>query len=162
MARTALLFGIFAIAAILGAPHALAKKGADGDQVALRECLSKWASHPFPKDGDLTFKKIGANVKVMGIGDDVADTAKTDQPELVLVKPSVSVMTKATYRLMNPNGWYCMKAKVSVMAKSVIEVDCSAHLAATNEGITIAASNESSKEIAVLGKATVQKKNCKS
>jgi len=35
---------------------------------------------------------------------DVVDDVATPDPQLVLVKPAVNVMAKASFRLMNPNG----------------------------------------------------------
>jgi hypothetical protein len=71
-------------------------------------------------------------------------------------------MAKTTLRLMNPNGWYCLKSNVAVLGKLEIQVDCKAHLAASGDGGTaVLASNESGKGVAVLGSLRVKRTNCK-
>ena len=45
---------------------------------------------------------------------DVVDDEATAAPQLVLVKPSVNVLTKGRFRLMNPNGWYCFESAVKL------------------------------------------------
>ncbi len=88
--------------------------GDDLDEI--RNCLNHWQEHPF-KSGTPKFRTLTTRVKVMGIGDETVDSVKTDQPDLVLIKPNVTVMSKSTLRLLNPNGWYCMKGKVAVLGK---------------------------------------------
>ena len=61
---------------------------------------------------------LGSSVNVLGIGGDVVDDVATPDPQLMLVKPSVNVLTKGRLRLMNPNGWYCFESAVTVLAKS--------------------------------------------
>jgi len=40
-----------------------------------------------------------------------------------LVKPAVSVMAKTVLQLKNPNGWYCLKGRTSVLGKIEIQLD---------------------------------------
>src|SRR5579872_273547 len=68
-------------------------------------CLRAWGTHPFGKNPP--FRTLKSNVKVVGVGANTKDTVVTENPELVLVSASVNVMSKQTFELRNPNGWYC-------------------------------------------------------
>ena len=83
-------------------------EGSDKDTDALKTCLKNWGKHPFV-EGNLDYRTIAPSVRVFGTGVSVQDDRETEQPELVLVKPSVSVFAKSTIKLLNPQGWYCMK-----------------------------------------------------
>jgi hypothetical protein len=77
------------------------EEGSDED--ALKACLNNWGKHPFV-EGNLNYRTIAPSVSVFGIGVSVQDDRKTQQPELVLIKPSVSVFSKDTLKLLNPQG----------------------------------------------------------
>lgn len=137
---------------------ALAATAADDEIV--RDCLSNWSKHPFdakkPK-----YRTIGTQVKVMGIGNDIIENEVTAEPELVLVKPNVAVMAKTLYSLMNPNGWYCMKNRVSVLGKTEIKMACKAHLTSNKESIAVLGGSDSdSGGTAVLGSTRIEKVGC--
>ena len=125
---------------------------------AIRECLRKWGRHPF-KGENPSYKELGGGVKVLGIGKRVEDTEVTTAPRLVLVDPAVSVLTKNTYRLLNPNGWYCLKDSVTVLGKSVIEAHCRARLTASSKSVTVLGSG-GTEGTTVLGKAVVKRVGC--
>ena len=127
---------------------------------AIRSCLAAWDEHPFQSAEEQPFKVLSSSVKVLGIGEDVADETETDQPQLVLVKPSVNVLTKSNFRLMNPNGWYCFAANVTVLAKSEITAHCRAHLASSRDGLTVAGGNKGTEGVTVFGKAVVRRVGC--
>jgi hypothetical protein len=127
---------------------------------AIRSCLAAWGEHPFPNAEEPSFKVLSPSVKVLGVGRDVTDETETDQPQLVLVKPSVSVLTKSNFRLMNPNGWYCFTANVTVLAKSEITAHCRAHLASSRDAVTVAGGNKGTEGVTVLGKAVVKRVGC--
>lgn len=124
---------------------------------AVRLCMKNWGTHPFnaskPK-----YRIIGKKVKVFGIGGNINDTSVTNAPELVLIKPNVSVMSVARMYLMNPNGWYCIHNKVNVMSKTEINLHCKAHLATTKDGVAVLAKDEKEQGVTVLGKATIVRK----
>lgn len=127
------------------------------DQV-VKECLSKWEKHPF-NEKDLKYRTIATKVKVMGIGGNVKDDEKSQGPELILVKPGVSVMAKTKYELMNPNGWYCLKGRVSVMGKIDITVHCKAKLASSGDGVAVlGATDDKSGGVSVLGSTRVTRR----
>jgi hypothetical protein len=127
---------------------------------AIRSCLAAWGETPFRTAEEPRFKVLSPSVKVLGVGQDVTDETETDQPQLVLVKPSVNVLTKSNFRLLNPNGWYCFAANVTVLAKSEITAHCRAHLASSRDGVTIAGGNKGTEGVTVFGKAVVKRVGC--
>ncbi len=134
------------------------KAVSEGD--AIKSCLAAWGEHPFRSAEEQPFKVLSPSVKVLGVGQDVTDESETDEPQLVLVKPSVNVLTKSNFRLMNPNGWYCFAANVTVLAKSEITAHCRAHLASSRDGVTVAGGNKGTEGVTVLGKAVVRRVGC--
>jgi hypothetical protein len=127
---------------------------------AIKSCLATWGEHPFGTE-EPRYKVLSPSVKVLGVGAEVTDETETDQPQLVLVKPSVNVLTKGSFRLMNPNGWYCFASNVTVLAKSEITAHCRAHLASSRDGVTVAGGNKGGSEgVTVLGKAVVKRVGC--
>lgn len=132
----------------------------DGDDDAIKECMRKWKNHPFNAK-QLDYRTISTKVKVLGVGGDVNDSDKTSSPELILVKPGVSVMSKTVYRLENPNGWYCMKGRVSVLGKIEIDLHCKANLASSQDDLSIlGASDNKSGGTSVLGSVRINRQ-CK-
>ena len=55
----------------------------------------------------------------------------------VLIKPSVSVFSKGTLKLLNPQGWYCLESNVAVFSEVDIQIDCRANLASSSGGTTV-------------------------
>lgn len=101
-------------------------------------CLQAWGDkHPFKDRAQIKFRVIQTNVKVLGVGNNINDTAKTDYPQIILVKPGVNVMSEMSMDLMNPNGWYCLSARVNVMGRSTINLACETHLASTTGSVTV-------------------------
>lgn len=131
-----------------------ADETSDGDIVAVNKCLKAWNNHPFGQKPE--YKTIKPGVKVLGIGKSLAEDQETPAPALVLVKPSVSVMSKMRYRLMNPNGWYCLKTSTTVLAKTEITAHCKAHLASAGDGATILGTSSDEKGVTVLGSTVVK------
>ena len=131
---------------------------ADESDDAISKCLKAWGTHPFGKNP--RYKVLATSVKVFGIGDNTADTEPTSSPSLVLVNPGVNVMGGSTIELLNPNGWYCLRANVNVMGGMTIRAHCNAHLASATEGVTVIGSNSSNKAVTVMGKTTVQIEGC--
>lgn len=149
---------------MLVASVALAEEREARDQTeagAIAACLATWRDHPFQGVDRPRFKVLSSSVKVMGIGSDVVDDHRTADPELVLIKPAVNVMSKERFRLMNPNGWYCFQSTVTVLAKSEITAECGAHLASSVDSVAVAGGNEGTDGVTVLGKAVVHRVGCR-
>jgi hypothetical protein len=126
----------------------------------VRACLGAWPDHPFRGDDPPRYRTLGSSVNVLGIGGDVVDDVVTSEPQLVLVKPAVNVLTKGRFRLLNPNGWYCLESAVTVLAKSEIVAHCTAHLASSVQSVAVAGGNAGADGVTVLGKAVVQRVGC--
>lgn len=144
---------------LLGSFSCLPIVQANEKLTAVRICLANWGDHPFNAK-DPTYRVIGTRVKVFGIGGNFTDDNETPNPALVLIKPNVSVMSRSTMNLMNPNGWYCLDNKVNVMSKSIINIHCNAKLASTIEGTTVLGSSRQNDGVTVMGKAVVNRKHC--
>jgi len=144
---------VMGAAMCMGAP--LYAQAIDG---SIASCLRAWGAHPFGSNPQ--FKTIAASVKVFGIGQNPADTERTELPSLVLVNPGVNVMGGATLELLNPNGWYCFRSNVNVMGKLSIKAHCKAHLASASDGVTVLGSNSANKSVTVLGSTQVQLVGC--
>lgn len=121
---------LLALALLSFGPAALASDKSD-----IQACLSKWKNAPFTANSD--FRVVSAKVKVMGIGQDIDESTKTSAPELVLIKPAVTVMAKTEITLGNPNGWYCLKGKTAVLGKIQINLHCKARMASSESGATV-------------------------
>jgi len=123
----------------------------------VRRCLASWKDHPFDTQSP-QFRVIEPQVGVFGIGGDVKDDVATSSPELVYIRPAVSVMSKSDIDLLNPNGWYCIEKSVSVMAKIEIRLHCNAHLATTEEGVSVMGGGD--RGVNVMGATRVEKVGC--
>lgn len=150
-------FSLLFISLILFSNYTLANQS---DLTAIRTCLQKFKSHPFNSKKP-NFRVINASVKVFGIGANVNDVKKTPEVELVLVKPAVSVLSKTTYKLLNPNAWYCISAKVAVLAKTTIQLSCASRLATTDGSVTVLGrSDEDKGGVTVLGSTNIERVGC--
>ena len=138
--------------ALFLSPLAFAATNPDIDR-----CLKTWGKQPFGNGEE--FRTLKGEVKIVGIGENLKDVDVTKKPSLILVKPSVTVMSKQLIELTNPNGWYCLKGPVSVMGKAQINLHCKAHMA-TTEGVTVAGSNSDKGGVAVLGAIEVKRVGC--
>ncbi len=129
------------------------------DKDALEACLKHWGTHPFG-EGNLDYRTIAASVRVFGIGASVQDDRETEQPELVLIKPSVSVFSRGTLNLLNPQGWYCLEGKVAVFSAVDIQIGCRTNLASSSDGATVLGSNDRRDGVTVLGTSNVHRIGC--
>ena len=125
----------------------------------IAKCLQAWGTHPFGSNP--RYKTLVTSVKVFGLGENPTDKDPTDSPSLVLVNPGVNVMGGKTLELLNPNGWYCLKANVNVMGGVNIKAHCNAHLASASDGVTVLGSNSENKGTTVMGKTQVTLVGCK-
>ena len=143
-----ILVGFLCVAALKSTARA-----EDSDEI--QTCLTKWGKTPFTKTSK--FRVIGARVKVMGIGKDIDDKVVTSEPELVFIRPAVTVMGKTAINLGNPNGWYCLKGDVAVMGKMEINVNCKAHFASSKDGATVMGSDDHGTGTTVMGSTRVNR-----
>lgn len=133
---------------------------ASASNPAIDACLRAWKTTPFKKGTD-NFRSLSAKVKVMGIGANINDVKETKKPELILVKPGVTVLSKQKLHLLNPNGWYCLQGSVAVLGKSEIDVHCNAKLASSADGVAVLGDKDDEQGgVAVLGKIEVNRIGC--
>lgn len=144
------------------AKYGLDKPDAEQREV-LEKCIAAWGKTPFGNLSQTEIRTIQTKVRVMGIGaSEPTDTLATNYPQLVLIHPSTTVMSKTTYKLHNPNGWYCFDTHTTVLGKAVIELDCKAHMANSGDGKVILGSKESNDRggVVVLGGVKVNRIGC--
>ncbi len=152
-----ILIALF-LTAVLNSGLALAVE--DGDVEAIKGCLSSWPKHPFDKKAP-EFRTMASKVKVLGIGGSMKDETNTVEPELILVKASVAVLSKSEMYLMNPQGWYCLKGQVSVLGKSVIHLHCNANLTSSKDGSSVMGGGDAKEGVTVLGTTSIVREGCK-
>jgi hypothetical protein len=148
-----LTFILFGIAMLLSIPAFATEEGG-----SMANCLKAWGNHPFGKNP--TYKTLATSVKVFGIGEDPKDSEVTASPSLIMVNPGVNVMGGTTIELLNPNGWYCLRANVNVMGGLTIKAHCRAHLASATEGVTVLGNNADKKSITVMGSTNIELVGC--
>ena len=125
---------------------------------AIAACLKAWDKHPF--GGNPRYKTLQTSVKVFGVGKSTRDAETTSTPTLILVNAGVNVMGGSTIELLNPNGWYCLRATVNVMGGLNIRAHCRAHLASATDGATVMGSNTENKGVTVMGSTRVERVDC--
>ncbi|NBW83279.1 hypothetical protein EBR21_16135 [bacterium] len=123
------------------------------EQDALRKCLNLWGTTPFKEIKPSQVKVMDVNVGigggVLGSGSPLGglgniinfgnpkDLEVTSEPRLIILPLSVNVGGSTTFELMNPNGWYCMKAAVGAKSTVNIKLNCNAKLAQSDLGVSV-------------------------
>lgn len=131
---------------------------ADPVQSAARACMRAWGSaHPFTETPPL--RTVSGAVRVLGRGSSVADREATDYPVLVVVEPGVNVLGEGEMELLNPNGWYCLRAAVNVGGGLRIKLHCDAHLASATSGTSVFGDN-AGRGVSVMGAISVERVGC--
>lgn len=124
----------------------------------VKQCLVSWGDgHPFRDYQDIRFRVIDTNVRLFGLGNTFSDHVKTSYPQIILIRPAVSVMSKTTFELMNPNGWYCFKGSVTVLGKSIIKMACDARLGSTTGNTAVLGKSQGQSGTTVMGKTVVKR-----
>lgn len=126
-------------------------------------CLGSWPDNPFQNESHLTARIITGKVRVLGVGEDIDDYVRTNYPQLIYVKPSVNVLSKTSIRLLNPNGWYCLKANVTVLSEINVEAHCQAHIAGSRSDVTVLGSTSGERGVSgvtVLGNVIIHQVEC--
>ena len=147
------------LAVVLVCTSAFASDQDAGDISTVQACLKNFGKHPFNAEKP-HFRVMAAKVRVFGIGGKTQDEVATNKPELILVKPNVSVMSKSDLNLLNPNGWYCLKGQVSVLGKSLIHLHCDAKLTSSRDGVTVLGGNDHDAGVTVLGTTNLDRVGC--
>jgi hypothetical protein len=150
-----LILASFTVAPTLA--HAQAAQELDP---SIDACLKAWGDHPFGAKPE--FKTLNVSVKVFGFGRDTADTEPTSAPSLVLLAPSVNVLGNSRIKLLNPNGWYCLRTNVNVGGGMTLEMHCKANLASAADGKTLKPGEhlQENQSTNVLGSTMIERVGC--
>jgi hypothetical protein len=142
---------------LLGSAPARAQD-ADTAQSAARACMRAWGSqHPFTDTPPL--RTVSGAVRVLGRGSSVADREVTDFPVLVVVQPGVNVLGESEMELLNPQGWYCLRAAVNVGGGLRIKLHCDARIASASSGTSVFGDN-AGRGVSVMGAISVERIGC--
>ena len=143
--------------ALMAAAPAHAQES-DTVQSAAQACMRAWGSaHPFTETPPL--RTVQGAVRVLGRGSSVSDREPTDFPVLVVVQPGVNVLGDSEMELLNPNGWYCLRAAVNVGGGLRIKLHCDAHLASATAGTSVFGDN-AGRGVSVMGAISVERVGC--
>jgi hypothetical protein len=153
----------FVVACVLalsawGSATSVHAQEADTVQSAAQACMRAWGSqHPFTDTPPL--RTVSGAVRVLGRGSSVADREVTDFPVLVVVQPGVNVLGESEMELLNPNGWYCLRAAVNVGGGLRIKLHCDAHIASATSGTSVFGDN-AGRGVSVMGAISVERVGC--
>lgn len=100
----------------------------DSEIIGVRRCLQKWGRVPFDYNIQ-NVRRIHAAINMGNYGYPINDTHITSYPELIIIYAGVNVNSNVVYRMLNPNGWYCMLVNVNVNSTLKIDLHCNARLA---------------------------------
>lgn len=130
----------------------------------VNRCLTAWGDHPFADPSTEEVRIISTNVRVMGFGgSEPVDALATDEPQLVLLQPTISALTRTTYRFENPNGWYCINSSTTVLGQNRIHLACGSQLASSRDGVAVLGEDETSSKaggVVVLSEIEVYQESC--
>lgn len=130
---------------------------------AVNRCLGAWPDHPFTDPASEEVRVITTAVRVMGFGGgEPEDTVATDYPQLVLIEPAISAVSRTTYRLENPNGWYCFHTTTTVLGQNRIHLACGSQLANSRDGVAVLGDDETdgASGVVVLSEVEVYRQAC--
>lgn len=159
-AFTVILGLMIALGALASGPASAMDRQTAKEIKILNRCLNRWEKHPFGTDiKPGSYKVLEGGVSIAGMGGaGIEDRHQSDGPRLILVKPSVSVLTKTTYNLLNDNGWYCIRGQVTVMGAAEINLACHAKLMSSSGSRTVLGENKDQTGTTVMGKTSIHRK----
>ncbi|MEY3903878.1 MAG: hypothetical protein RL189_3184 [Pseudomonadota bacterium] len=119
----------------------------------IRKCMNLWGTVPFKEIKPEHVKVmdvsvgvggglLGGSSPIAGIGNIInignpRDLEATAEPKLIIIPLSVNLGGSTNFELMNPNGWYCMKAAVGAKSTVGIKLHCNAKLAQSDLGVSL-------------------------
>lgn len=142
----------------MGHAHGQTGDRAVDDAFALNACLAAWGNHPF--GSHLTYTTLRTSVKMAGAGPATSDRAATNHPSLILVDPLVNARGDASIALLNPNGWYCLRAPANVLGALRVQLHCRARMASGTGGATTWGTGSGGAGPVVMGAVQVERTNC--
>lgn len=134
-----------------GGAVTIAPKVPEADTI--RKCLNLWGTVPFkevkPENVKVMDVSVGVGGGLLGSSSPIGaigniinvgnprDLEVTAEPKLIIIPLSVNVGGSTNFELMNPNGWYCMKAAVGAKSTVGIKLHCNAKLAQSDLGVSL-------------------------
>ena len=148
----------------------------DGQKESMKQCLAHWGLlHPFALDRQMADRVLFAHLEVGPLNrlvdavvgtefSGISDTKVTDKPYLTMIFASVNVLATdfllptVTYRLLNPNGWYCIDFSFDVGSHLKVQLKKGAHLADPHWAFNIFADQQPIAEhnISILSKSEIE------
>lgn len=113
------------------------------DAEAIRKCLNLWGTHPFKSVTSQNFKKMAPNIALFGVQiNPVEDMENTSFDKLILIDVSIKIASTVNMKLLNPKGWYCMKADIASGVEGIrnttnVKLACSAKLAKNDLSVAV-------------------------
>ena len=150
--------GLLMLLSLMGVAQAQTGDRAVDDAFALNACLNAWGNHPF--GSRLTYTTLSTSVKISGAGPATADLTITNHPSLILVDPLVNARGDAHIALLNPNGWYCLRAPAHQMGALRIQLHCRARMASGAGGATTWGTGRAGAGPTTMGSAQVERVGC--
>lgn len=109
---------------------------------SIEACYAEWGDHPFADASTQEFTYIEPIIRVMGFGSAEYSDKATDAPTLYLVGLNINDLTRTTYTLNNPNGWYCFYNNVTVTARQEVHMVDGAHIADAKSHVHVLGSGD--------------------
>ena len=101
-------------------------------------------SIPLPQNPTWTELKGGVTVLGWGGSANLNDRVNTTpNRSIVLIKPSVSVLSSQTWNLLNPMGLYCIKSGTKVLSKVTVNLAAGASLVESRANVSVLSQNPS-------------------
>ncbi len=100
-------------------------------QVVVDGCLAQFPDHPFGT-GQVTPRVVAPSINVLTRTSTLNEDKITNNPELVIIVGTVNILGNSEFKLLNPNGWYCIPTNLSVFGTTSIDLNVNAHLAQLN------------------------------
>ena len=97
----------------------------------IQSCLNQFEHHPFHEE-PINARIIAPTINILNSSGSLSDEVPTDQPELVIISSSLNVFGNSTFKLLNPNAWYCLAANVSIHGVTNIDIHRDAHFVQLN------------------------------
>jgi hypothetical protein len=157
-ACSAVLVSTFLWLASPGVAQAQTGDQAVDDALALNACLAAWGNHPF--GSHLTYSTLSTSVRMSGTGPATVDSVATNHPSLILVKPLVNAWGDAHMALVNPNGWYCLRAPADQLGALRVQLHCRARMAAASGGATTWGTGGAGSGPTAMGAVQVERVGC--
>ncbi|RYZ50380.1 MAG: hypothetical protein EOP07_23060 [Proteobacteria bacterium] len=119
------------------------------DELNLKNCESVWGNDAPARTEDNT-RVIHSNISVGSLGVGISDLKKTDKPEYVVVYSSIAVGGAPEWKLLNPNGYYCIVSAINVGTSLTVHLDKAAHIADSKASLNVGSVVEENASVSAI------------